>query len=68
MTHRESFHEPAWFQSRMASIEAMDEQVFLLAETLSDVERSARQVTFNMPASWEECEMLGLDPLTGEPT
>lgn len=38
------------------------------ATILSDVERSARQVGFNMPASWEECEALGLDPLTGEPT
>lgn len=35
---------------------------------LSEIERSARQVAFNMPASWAEMEALGLDPLTGEPT
>lgn len=25
-------------------------------------------LAFNMPASWEDMEALGLDPLTGEPT
>lgn len=59
---------PSDQQPHYVTIEAMDEQMFLPADPLADVERMARQVGFNMPASWEEMEALGLNPLTGEPS